>query len=57
MNATRHHDMAAVTLVMQDYLKAIYKLRVEAVPVATQHITDRLEVASPSVCRWCVGMP
>ena len=43
--------MAAVTPAMQDYLKAIYKLHVEAVPVTTQHIADRLGVASPSVTK------
>ncbi|HEV2065381.1 MAG TPA: MarR family transcriptional regulator [Thermomicrobiales bacterium] len=49
MNAAPHHDLAAVTPAMQDYLKGIYHLRDEAGSVTTQHLAEALDVSSPSV--------
>jgi len=38
-----------VTLAMEDYLKAAYRLRGEASPVTTQRLAEALGVSSPSV--------
>lgn len=38
-----------ITLAMEDYLKAIYKLSVENSPVATQRLADELNLSGPSV--------
>jgi DtxR family Mn-dependent transcriptional regulator len=49
VNAALHHDLAAVTPAMQDYLKAIYHLQDGTGLVTAQRMAEALDISSPSV--------